>query len=177
MTHDEVEFLFSVNARFMTHITRVLLPVLEKNEPGLIINVSSIAAAGFPWLSIYSGSKGYIDSFSGSLQAEMKAYGRKIEVLPLRVGSVSTSGLDIKANLFSPTGRTMASAALNRVGCGEYIVWGYWWHRLQGLGFDILPRSVLLSAVTKRLRQLKSAEDRKLKNQLMCSSKKRSTSL
>ncbi|KAJ9268171.1 hypothetical protein DTO212C5_5713 [Paecilomyces variotii] len=165
MTHHEVEYLLGLNARFTTHITRVLLPVLEKNEPSLVLNVSSIASAGFPWLSIYSASKGYIDSFSGALNAEMKAYGRNIEVMALRVGSVSTAAMDINANLFAPTGRTMASAALNRVGCGEHLVWGYWWHRLQGLGFDVLPRGVMLSAATGRLRQLKEDADRKEKSQ------------
>ncbi|GAD99185.1 short chain dehydrogenase/reductase, putative [Paecilomyces variotii No. 5] len=165
LTHDEVEYLLSLNARFTTHITRVLLPILERNEPGLIMNVSSIASAGFPWLSIYSSTKGFIDSFSGALNVEMKACGRKIEVMALRVGSVSTAAMDVKANLFTPTARTMASAALNRVGCGEHLVWGYWWHRLQGLGFDVLPRGVMLSAVTGRLRQLKADADRKEKSQ------------
>lgn len=165
LTHDEVEYLIGLNARFTTHITRVLLPILEKNEPSLILNVSSIASAGFPWLSIYSSTKGFIDSFSGALNVETKACGRKIEVMALRVGSVSTAAMDIKANLFTPTGRTMASAALNRVGCGEYLVWGYWWHRLQGLGFDVLPRGVMLSAVTGRLKQLKADADRKEKSQ------------
>ncbi|KAJ5241530.1 uncharacterized protein N7469_003121 [Penicillium citrinum] len=154
----------AMNAGFMAQITRVLLPLLETGDGGVVLNVSSISAVGMPYISIYAATKGFVDSFTKALEAECKAERRKVEILGLRVGQVKTAGFDIEAGLFVPDGRTLASAGLNRVGCGRVIVWAYFWHWLQGLSFDILPRSMLMMISSKKLMALKKEEEEKAKN-------------
>ncbi|KAJ5099984.1 hypothetical protein N7532_006985 [Penicillium argentinense] len=145
---DEVDATIAKNAVFMTQITRVLLPLLEKGDGGLCV---------------YAATKGFVDSFTKALEAECKNEKRNVEVLGLRVGQVRTAGFDIAPGLFSPEARTLASAGLNRIGCGRVIVWAYFWHWLQGLSFDIMPRWLLVKVSIDRMMALKKEDEEKAK--------------
>ncbi|KAL1963893.1 hypothetical protein VTN77DRAFT_7699 [Rasamsonia byssochlamydoides] len=162
-THKQVQDLINVNVVFMVQLTRLLLPILQKNAPGLIINMSSAASFGMPWLTVYCAAKGFVNTFSKALAAEMRAEGQQIEVLGVIVGSVKTASNDVEEELFIPPARTMASATLDRVGCGRLIAWGYWLHRIQGIGFDILPLKLMQATATAHLRGLQRAEKQKQK--------------
>jgi short-subunit dehydrogenase len=109
-----------------------------------------------PYISTYSSTKGFVDSFTRSLRAEFGAEGKKVEVMGLRVAEVSTAGYDIKSNLFVPEARVLAAASLDRVGCGEEIVWAYFWHWVQGLSFDILPRWLMLKFAGMKLKAIRA---------------------
>ncbi|KAJ5114345.1 hypothetical protein NUU61_000104 [Penicillium alfredii] len=160
----DVEATIHRNLVFTTHITRVLLPLLHSGgRPGLVLNVSSIAAVGMPYITVYSGSKGFVDSFTRSLRAEVSAEGLPVEVMALRVGEVRTAGYDIAPSLFVPTGRTLAAAGLNRVGSGQDLVWGYFWHWVQGVSFDVLPRWMLMTIAEYKLKALRKGMQEKAK--------------
>lgn len=153
-TYGEVRDTITLNTTFMTQVTRVLIPILEENGPGLIMNISSAASYGMPWVSVYSGCKGYVDSFSKAIAAEMKVDRRPIEVLGIWVGNVQSQMNGISVSWANPSSLGMAEAALNRVGCEGPMVWGYWPHALQGLGFVFVPRSILMRAITATMRAL-----------------------
>lgn len=155
MDYQSVNRILTLNATFMTQITRALLPVLKRNGPSLIINVSSAASYGMPWLSVYSGSKAYVDSFSHALHAELTAEKTSVEVLALRVGNVQSQSNRSAASFFTPDARTMARAGLNRVGCGRILVWGYWPHVLQGLFMILVPRSLMVTLIAQRLQAMR----------------------
>ncbi|KAJ5378541.1 hypothetical protein N7509_011660 [Penicillium cosmopolitanum] len=163
LSFENVERTIAMNAGFITQITRVLLPVLEAGGGGLVLNISSVSSVGMPYISVYASTKGFVDTFTKALEAECKAEKRKVEVLGLRVGQVRTAGFDVQAGLFVPDARTLASAGLNRVGCGRVIVWAYFWHWLQGLSVDLLPRSMLMMISSKKLMALKKEEEEKAK--------------
>lgn len=155
MTYAEVNDTISFNATFMTQVTRLLLPLLQKNGPGLVLSISSATAYGMPWLGPYSGTKGYVDSFSRSLQAETTANGMDIEVLGIRVGNTQSQGNTVATGLFTPSAKAVAGAALNRVGCDGPVVWGHWMQGLQGLSFDWMPRGLLMSMVSQKIAAIK----------------------
>jgi len=162
---EEVQATIDTNVVFMMQITRVLLPLLMQAASGLVLNVSSIAAYGMPYISVYSSSKGFTDTFTRALEAECAVEGRGVNVMGLRVGQVKTAGFDyVKENLFVPTGRGLASAGLNRVGCGQVIVWAYFWHWVQGVSFDFLPRWMLMKITVQAMRSLKKAEEKAKKS-------------
>lgn len=138
-TAREVEALINVNAVFTTQLSRALLPTLQGNEPSLILNTGSQAQTGFPWLSVYSGTKGYLKTWSNALSLELTADGHQIEVLYIGVGAVQSGGLKVESSFFVPTSRVMAHAALERVGCGRSNVTGYLPHALQRSLLDLLP--------------------------------------
>ena len=163
-TFGDVQATISRNATFAIQITRVLAEQLEENAPGLVMNVSSIAAFGLPYISIYSSAKGFVDSFTKSLRAEFAAEGKKVEVMGLRVATVRTAGYDVESGLFVPEARVLAAAGLDRVGCGQEIVWAYFWHWLQGLSFEYLPRWMLIKVAAMKLKAIRSDQEAKAKS-------------
>ena len=132
----------SLNALFPVHMMREFLPVLRRNGPSLVMNISSMADAGFPLIAPYSASKSFLMQATRAvrLELELDGFADKVEILGVRVGKVAGGGLyNAKVSLFCPDSATMARAALDRVGWGHGLVIGYWAHALQGLGVGLLP--------------------------------------
>ena len=164
-TGEEVDNIININARFATQLTRVLLPSLTHNTPSLIMNISSGATIGLPYLSVYGGSKGYIDTLTRALSAEMRAEGKDVEVMGIRVGSVQSQGNDVESGFFIPTSRRMAKAALDRVGCGRMMVCAFWPHALQVRLAEMLPEGWLREIGIRTVRRLKMLKEEKEKRQ------------
>lgn len=158
----DADNLINLNARFPTHLTRALLSLLQKSSPALVMNIGSMSSFGVPYASIYSGSKAYNMSFSNALAAELPAEGHQIEFLGIVVGMVTdVSHRKSAVSLMTPGARTMAKAALDRVGCGKGVVIGYWGHAVQHWLMELLPRGLrtrISLAVMKDLREKEQAK-------------------
>lgn len=130
---------------------------------GLIINVAS--AAGLtptPLLSVYSGTKVFVDFFSRCLNAEYSSKGVIVQcVLPYYVATKLSKIR--KPNVFAPSPTTYVRQALGTVGV-ESRTMGYWSHALQNWFLSRTPDwlretlawNVLTAqrrAVLKRLRE------------------------
>lgn len=141
--HDET--LLNVNIRFMTHLTRVVLPILIKNSPGLIVNLSSAAESlAAPWTCVYAGAKAYIKHYSHSLRVELEAEGKDVEVVSLTTGKVVTTGTGRKPSdetLDTPNPRRFAKAALDTVGYDSPAIAPYVPHYLGAGVVSLLPRT------------------------------------
>lgn len=165
LKYADVDATIDKNARFMAQITRVLLPLLsegkDQGRSGLVLNVSSLSQYGMPYICVYSATKGFVDSFTRALDAECSAERCGVDVMGLRIGEVKTAGYDVESSLFVPLARTLAKAGLDRVGCGKVIVWAYFWHWLQGLSFEVMPRWILMRATVGRMMAIKKREEEK----------------
>ena len=162
-TGEEVDIIMNLNARFATQLTRVLLPFLTRYGPSLIMNISSNAAIGLPYLDVYGGTKGYIDSFTRALSAEMRAEGKDVEVMGIRVGSVQSAGNDVEVGFFIPTSRQMAKAALERVGCGRVLLCAFWPHALQVGLTEMFPETWAQAISIRVMKGLKIVKEEKEK--------------
>eukprot|EP00210_Caulerpa_lentillifera_P003612 g3447.t1 len=90
---NKVQRQFDVNVFGVIRVTQAALPLLRIGSPGRIVNVSSIAAdLSAPLLSMYSGTKGALDSISESMRRELAEWGIKVSVL--KPGPVKTSFQD-----------------------------------------------------------------------------------
>jgi len=118
-TSVQVDQLINLNARFAVQLTRVLLPILERNGPSLIMNISSVATVGMPYLSIYVGTKGLINTFTKALNSEMRAEGKNVEVIGILGGKIVSASNNVQTNFFTPTSREMARAARPESAAGE----------------------------------------------------------
>ncbi|KAI9479171.1 hypothetical protein LPJ78_001293 [Coemansia sp. RSA 989] len=77
-----VDSLVELNMRAMIKMTQLVLPQMKERKSGLILNSGSFAAlVPSPFLSIYSGTKGFVKYFSQSLGAEVAPYGVVVEHL------------------------------------------------------------------------------------------------
>jgi short-subunit dehydrogenase len=71
-----------VHNEAMMRLTRAVLPMMEKNKKGVIINVAStMAYIPFVANSVYCASKAFINVFSEVLQREVKGYGIIVQSL------------------------------------------------------------------------------------------------
>lgn len=153
-TPKEIDDMININLRFAVHLTSYLLPKLASNGPSVVLNVGSSAEMGSPWLSVYSGSKGFITSWSKSLAAEVKAEGLDVEVLCFKVSEVNTAGSPAKEGLTVVAARPYAKMALGRVGCGIRCVSPYWLAAILRGFAESLPdwmlERMMIQVMTKR---------------------------
>lgn len=136
-TAPEIDLLINTNLRFPAQLTRAVLPFLERNQPGLIINVSSGAALepGAPWEVVYAAAKAFNSRFSTTLKTEFRAEGVDIESLALEILFTATPGLrgdsETKETFLLPHPRKVVESALGLVGKGYATVTPYWAHAVQ----------------------------------------------
>ena len=153
-TSEDVDAIMNMNARFPTQLTKTLLPKLtQMKTPSLMMNIGSMGDFSVPYATIYGGSKGFNMTWSSSLAMELKSEGKDVEVLAISVGRVTDVSHHKKdASFFTPNARTMAKAALQRVGCGKPVVVGYVGHALQKFLVGLLPFSITSRAVTSLMK-------------------------
>lgn len=162
-TASQIDGMIDLNARFMSHLTGLLVPVLSRNKPSLIVNVCSLADLGVPYLSLYAACKGFAMVLSRSLSLEFdpRLEDAGIEVLGIQAGEVNSGHNTASVTWNRPSSRVMAKAALDKVGCGRVVVAGYWAHGLMTSIIGVLPegmsRSMLVQVFKAEVEKMKAA--------------------
>jgi len=71
-TLDELDYLYKIDLRSVFAVTQVMLPLMQKNEGGSIINVSSILGVfGGKYSTAYCAMKGGVVQFTRALASEI----------------------------------------------------------------------------------------------------------
>lgn len=74
LSDEDIDSLININVLGMSHLTRAVLKKMAFQESGSVIFVSSICSSkGYSGLSVYAGTKGFVDSFARSLVVEYRA--------------------------------------------------------------------------------------------------------
>jgi len=147
VTPEMVNKLIRCNIIGMDEMTRLILPQMVERKKGAVINLSSLSAAMCtPLLSIYSGTKAYVDKFTEGLAYE---YGRKgITVQCILPGYVVSNMSKLRrANLMAPMPDTFVASALSRLGIDTRTT-GYWAHDLLLWSVDTLMPKFLATYLT-----------------------------
>ncbi|MBK5284186.1 MAG: SDR family oxidoreductase [Bacteroidia bacterium] len=85
--------MLRLNNENLVHITHLFIPLLKKNKPSYILNVSSTSSyQALPTMAVYAASKIFVLNFSRALRYEMKGDG--ISVSCLVPGTTSTEFMD-----------------------------------------------------------------------------------
>ncbi|HEY8707462.1 MAG TPA: glucose 1-dehydrogenase [Burkholderiaceae bacterium] len=108
-TNDEWDRVFAVNVRGVFLGTRAVIPVMQKNGSGNIINISSIyGLVGAPSASAYEASKGAVRMFTKSCAVDLAAF--NIRVNSVHPGVIETpmtkdmlADPDVRAAVLGPT--------------------------------------------------------------------------
>lgn len=122
--------ILNVNSASCSRMCFIVLPIMEQQKYGVILNVSSFSALDpCPLLSMYAASKAFVDVFSRSLAYEYAKKGIIIQsVLP---GFVATKMSKIrKAYWMAPTPEHYVQSQLKTVGLDGQTT-GYWSHEIQ----------------------------------------------
>lgn len=115
---DEVQRLVTTNVLGVTWMTRAALRPMLKQRSGVIINFSSVLASR-PGRgnAVYAGTKGYVESFTRAMAAEL---GRKqIRVNAIAPGVIATDMTRPVMNLAGPA--ILERIGLNRVGTVQEV--------------------------------------------------------
>jgi 17beta-estradiol 17-dehydrogenase / very-long-chain 3-oxoacyl-CoA reductase len=145
----EIDDHWNLNARFMSHITRLMLPLLMKNASprSLILNITSGARFGMPYLMGYSATKGYVTAFSHTLSRECKVFNYPVDCLLLVPGDVISTGNRLGNLASSPQAAPYAKLVLQKVNIaverGYLEMSPYWMHALQIETLNWLPESLV----------------------------------
>jgi 17beta-estradiol 17-dehydrogenase / very-long-chain 3-oxoacyl-CoA reductase len=162
MLQGDSKRIITVNCLFQTEIIRCMVPYL-KPKPGrekiksIIVNVGSLTSQmHMPMLSVYAGTKAFLEHFSACLAAELEPVG--IEVVCLRPGITTGSMSGISTpSLFCPTPAVMADACVRVVGRGMLTCVPYWPHAILDAVNQWVPHSVAWSAV-RQMHSVKRTE-------------------
>jgi short-subunit dehydrogenase len=88
-TIEEAKRQFETNFFGILRVLRTSLPIMRKQESGLIVNISSIAGLiGLPYQGLYSATKFAIEGLSEALRMEVKKF--KVNVVLIEPGDFQT---------------------------------------------------------------------------------------
>ena len=86
---EDIKKVFEVNFFGMIATIQQILPVMRKQQQGVIINISSIAGyTGLPFRGIYSATKSAVMRMTEALSSEVKQFG--IKVIDIAPGDFQT---------------------------------------------------------------------------------------
>lgn len=128
--NEKNQSIINVNAVSCMRMCYIVLPIMEQQKKGVILNLSSFSALDpCPLLSVYAASKSFVDAFTRSIAYEYAKKGITIQsVLP---GFVCTRMSKIrKAYWMAPTPTDYVKSQLKTVGLDGQTT-GYWGHELQ----------------------------------------------
>ncbi|UZJ54395.1 hypothetical protein CBS101457_003715 [Exobasidium rhododendri] len=165
----EAELLsqISTNALFPTLVAQKALPLLKRNQPSLMVNVTSLGAwAPTPYLTPYSGAKSYNLKFSHSLYNEMACEGTQVDVVAMAPGQVVSGMNEGPPSAMMPLSAVWVKKAIGSLAPGLFsarpppviIPWGphAWGNRIMGWMGRSLADSTVRN-VTMDMRKKKMA--------------------
>ena len=160
ITAAEVDGWIDINARFATHITRLLLPSMIENQPGLMLYVSSgVTQMTVPSTANYASAKAYLESYAKILAMEMRVKGYDIELKAFVTGTcvTSTSGRTEKDRSFTmPLTEDYVTSAINKIGWNEVIVTPWIGHQVQLAIMTGLPDWLYAILIGRMLKQVEA---------------------
>ncbi len=147
--------MISLNVMALTHLTRLFLPEMIKNNYGKIMNIASTAAfQPGPTMSVYFATKAYVLSFTEAIANELKGTG--VTATTLCPGATNT-GFKINAsldnsNLFKGNqiaeSKDVAEFGYKAMMKGKTVVIHGFMNRIMSGSVRFAPRKVVV-AVTK----------------------------
>lgn len=151
--------IIKINCTAVVNMCKIVLPGMVERKRGAIINMSSLAAEiPNPLLSVYSGSKAFVEKFSVDLAVEYESKG--ITIQTLLPGYVATKMSKIRRETWmAPTPKTFVTEAIKTLGVHTKST-GYFPHTIMGyvlnnMGSKLSNMLVLNTLLSIRRRALK----------------------
>jgi NAD(P)-dependent dehydrogenase (short-subunit alcohol dehydrogenase family) len=109
---EDDEWVWSVNFTGVVNGVRAFLPILQRQESGVIVNTSSVfGLLGIPFQSAYCASKFAVRGFTDSLRQELRGTG--VSAVTVHPGGVKTGILRHGHFHADPLGRDLTHAEAN----------------------------------------------------------------
>lgn len=151
---DEVKSIVDVNCQALVSLTRAVLPGMVSRKNGCVINMSSLfGQIGAPLLSVYSGTKSFIDSFSASLGSELCGSG--VSVFCSLPGFVVSNMSKIRRTSLTVISANACAETVLGQAAGGWLSSAapHWTHSLIGwLLMDVVPERIRMR-ILKRINE------------------------
>jgi 17beta-estradiol 17-dehydrogenase / very-long-chain 3-oxoacyl-CoA reductase len=170
VTKEEMQNIIMINCLATLRITQIVAAGMQQRKRGLILTMGSFGGwAPMPYLSVYSGSKAFLQQWSCALAAELKASNVDVKLCLayLIVGAMSKVR---RPSMLVPPIKPWVRAALSKVGSAGWTSMPdtfipYWSHALMawagetflGTGSTIMREGNLRVHVDIRNRALRKA--------------------
>lgn len=162
---EEIDSIINVNIRFPLHLIHAFIPILETRSNSLIINMGGLTSEyPAPYLSVHSGTKSFLKSYSYALSLELPPT-TSITIKTYNIHNVSSSSNRSLPSFITPTSRDMAKACLENASASGVFVTPYWTHRIMDWVLWLLPRKFMDSTLTSRILKMKEEEEESTKNE------------
>ncbi|KZO93934.1 NAD(P)-binding protein [Calocera viscosa TUFC12733] len=162
--------IVTINISSVLRVTKLVLPGMIARKRGLVLNIGSFSGAfPSPMISVYSGSKAFLQAWSQCLSTELQGTGVEVELVNAYF-VVSKLSKVSRPNLMAPTPKAYVASLLRKIGvpCGSLgrpgSVTPYWSHAV-GDWFvqNYAPKGLLLGYINNmhkdiRRRALKKKE-------------------
>lgn len=155
-----IDNIIDLNIRALVLTTRLLLPVLKKNKPSYILNVSSMASfSPIGFKTIYPASKVFIDFFTKGLAEELKGTGISVSVVhpgPMKTNTqvtkrINRHGLLGRMGVMPP--EKVAEIAVKKMFKKKLTILAGTANRLNFLLIKLLPSRITLPLLTKAVKK------------------------
>ncbi|KAJ9145018.1 Very-long-chain 3-oxoacyl-CoA reductase [Pleurostoma richardsiae] len=163
----DIDAVIDMNARFMARLTALMLPVLSQKggpeERSLIINMSSGAWVGSPWLVMYGATKAFNLGFSRGLarELEVEPATRHVDCLAIVPGDVLSQGNSVGVPSSAPNSDEYGRCIVHKVDGAlrrqRRDTAPYWLHGIQTTILDVVPESAVTRGMTDMLRHKRDA--------------------
>ncbi|VDM04280.1 unnamed protein product [Schistocephalus solidus] len=149
LTLEKLQNMIVCNVTSTTCMTRITLPKMLTSPPPndvhrYIVNISSLAGCfPTPCLSVYAGTKAFVNNFTASLAGELAGSCVKVQTFTPSLVMTAMSGIKCPS-FIAPSPSTFAASALSMLGVAN-----------QSCGY--LPHELLLTYMLALPRWLRSA--------------------
>ena len=98
---DRINAVIDVNLLGMIYMTKAVIPIMKKNQDGIVININSQAGINHKAERVvYNASKWGVTGFSKSLQDEVAKYGIRVtDIMPGMLKTDMFNKMNIKKNM------------------------------------------------------------------------------
>eukprot|EP00892_Ulva_mutabilis_P001656 jgi/Ulvmu1/11491/UM077_0040.1 len=144
-----IDRIIAVNNAAVVKLTHAVLPGMVSRGRGAVVNISTsftTAIPAAPFISLYTASKGFIDTFSKALAAEYSHMGIHVQVVA--PGPVNTNMLRLARSTTAavPTAATYVSSAGRHIGYEAAAV-PYPMHAYNTFVAKMLPEAMAIRKV------------------------------
>lgn len=151
-SRDFYHTMLQVNVVNLVGLTRLIIPLIQREGAGYILNVGSAASfIPIPYKTVYASSKGLVYAFSAALREELRGSGLRVSLLcpgavatnPAVLARIAQAGMLARISVFSP--QRIGELAVRQMLKGKWLILpgvtvqaGYYLHKL--LPFRIKQR-------------------------------------
>ncbi|CAN8101684.1 unnamed protein product [Discula destructiva] len=173
---DDIDRTIALNARFPVRLTTLMLPVIAHRGSGvdkhgysfgthrrsLILNISSAAMAGFPYVVLYSATKAFNWSFSRGLARELERdpETNHIDVLGILPGDVQSQGNMFHVTKWSPNSDMFGQYIVAKVEKAIHRGWRemhpFWLHHLEAIAMGLASEKTVSKSGADLIRSMRN---------------------